>query len=84
MKVYIPGVSGSMGECVVCGKSFVSEVLAGKKIDMMRVRGIDTNLPLHRKCKKSLPSDGDWKKLPEGPLRREFEMVANKTGGLNE
>ena len=43
---------------------------------MVRIKGIDANLPLHTKCKKDLPYDGDWKKLPGGPLRNEFEKVA--------
>lgn len=78
MRVDRPGIGGSLGQCVVCGDTFALEILTGKSVDMMRVNGIDADLPLHRKCKKKLPKDGDWKKLPEGPLRQEFEQVAKR------
>jgi len=78
MRVDIPGIGGSLGQCVVCGESFATEVIMGQSVDMMRVRGIDANLPIHRKCKEKLPTDGDWKKLPPGPLREEFARVSHE------
>jgi hypothetical protein len=78
MKVDIPGIGSSLGQCVVCGDTFALEVIMGKSVGMMRVKGIDANLPIHRKCKDKLPKDGDWKKLPAGPLREEFERVASE------
>lgn len=80
MRIDIPGIGGSLGECVVCGQNFALEVITGKRVDMMRVSGLDADLPLHKKCRKDLPKDGDWKKLPEGPLRQEFEKVASEQG----
>jgi len=75
MKISIPGVGGSLGECPVCGDTFLREILLGESIPGMQVKGIGANLYVHKSCAKTVEAikDGDWKKLPDGPLRKEFE-----------
>jgi hypothetical protein len=80
MKVEIPGIGGNLGECVLCGKSFLTEILTGENVTMMHVQGFDRKLPFHNQCAEDVAkiTDGDWKKLPSGPLRQEFEEAAAK------
>ena len=75
MKISIPGVGGSLGECPVCGDTFLKEILLGESLPAIKVKGIDVILYVHKSCEKTVKAikDGDWKKLPEGPLRKEFE-----------
>lgn len=76
MKVSLPGIGGSLGECCVCGESFAMEILTGKGVPMVSIGGFSRDLPVHKKCVGTLEevqkSGGDWKLLPNGPLRREF------------
>lgn len=76
MRVSIPGPGGSLGECIVCGQTFLAEILLGTIVQMVEIGGFDRQLPVHNKCLETLQavmdSGGDWKKLPAGPLRDEF------------
>lgn len=79
MKVDRPGIGGSLGECVLCGKSFALEVITGKSIATVHMDGFGyTALPLHGACLETLEGmkGQGWEKLPDGPLRREFEKSA--------
>jgi len=74
MQVSLPGVGGSLGECVICGKSFLYEILSGKKVRYIDVNG--SELPCHQGCIKHIKKaqrSKKWEDLPEGPLRKEFE-----------
>ena len=44
-------------------------------VPTVRVEGFDVDLPIHReKCLSALEKNGpDWRTLPDGPLRKEFE-----------
>jgi len=85
MKIDYPGIGGSLGECCVCGKSFCKEVLLGQSVATGKLDGFDLDLPLHKECADLLQNISattkDWRELPEGPLRREFETA---TGGQEE
>lgn len=75
LRIDYPGIGGSLGECVVCGKSFVGEILLGMNTRVIRLTVIPKDLPVHTACGDQVAEikDGDWRKLPEGPLRRCFE-----------
>lgn len=74
LRYSIPGIGGSLGECIVCGGTFITELLLGQSIRMVRSETIDASLPAHVTCADLLleisQTHRDWKLLPEGPLRR--------------
>jgi len=56
-------------KCDVCGDF----ILWDKSINPFSVKGINRELHSHDRCKDLvLATDGDWEKLPEGPLRVAF------------
>jgi hypothetical protein len=75
MRISIPGIGGSLGECVLCGETFLKEIMLDQTVPTVRVEGFDVDLPIHReKCLSALEKNGpDWRTLPDGPLRKEFE-----------
>ena len=77
MRVYYPGLGGSLGECVLCGQPFAYEVLMSKPVRMIHVEGFARDLPVHTKCLPNI-KNGDWKDLPEGPLRKEFARASKE------
>lgn len=73
MRLNIPGINGSLGECVLCGDTFLQEILLYQTVPMINIDGFSKNLPVHQKCLKILENNGpNWKTLPNGPLRQEF------------
>jgi hypothetical protein len=82
MRVSIPGVGGSLGECILCGETFLQEILLNQTVPTVRIEGFNRDLPIHKeKCLPLLEKNGtDWHTLPDGPLRKEFE----KNYGLSE
>lgn len=78
IKVSIPGVGGSLGECVVCGQSFAKEIMLGESVGSLGIEGIDANLPVHHECAETVTKMcGKWKDIrdafPEGPLKKCFD-----------
>lgn len=70
----MPGPGGSLGKCAVCGDAFMTEILMGDSVESFSVKGIRETLFAHDKCIVKLKSiNGDWQKLPNGPLRKAFE-----------
>ena len=70
----IPGVGGSLGKCAICGEDFLKEIIFGKTVQGFTCQGISQTMYCHKKCKKLVEScNGDWRKLPDGPLRQVFE-----------
>lgn len=82
MKVSLPGIGSGLGECCVCGECFATEIILGKSVPMVSIEGFSRELPVHQKCVETLQSvndaGGDWKLLPEGPLRRELAEAATQ------
>lgn len=77
MRIDYPGIGGSLGQCVLCGDSFASEVIFGRNVPMIGIDGFSKDLPVHAKCLEGLmkiKGEG-WEKLPEGPLRKEYAEV---------
>jgi len=70
----MPGPGGSLGECAVCGEGFIVECLMGTLVRAFTVDGIDWQLWGHSKCIEAVKeiTDGNWSKLPDGPLRQAF------------
>ena len=70
-----PGVGGSLGECAVCGKPFVRELLCGETCTSLQIPGIEGTLYVHNKpCLEQMVEikerGGTWYELPDGPIRR--------------
>jgi hypothetical protein len=55
---------------------------------MVEISGFNRDLPVHKKCLETLQSvkdaGGDWKLLPEGPLRTEFGAAHTEKEGAGE
>ena len=85
MRISIPGIGGSLGECVLCGETFMKEILLGQTVPTVLIDGFDRALPIHKeKCLSVLEKNGpDWKTLPDGPLRQEFAKVYGDEKGLS-
>lgn len=86
MKIDLPGIGGSLGECVLCGNSFALEVITGKSVEMINISGFSRPLPMHAKCVVAIQTivtthkdeQDIWKHLPNGPLKREYEKVTQE------
>lgn len=80
----MPGPGGSLGQCALCGKSFVTETLMSlcgspnSQIHTIAIDGIDGDLCLHAKCQEKLEAlrGKGWEALPEGPLRDFYGQAA--------
>lgn len=85
----MPGPGGSLGQCAVCGDSFVRETLrslmgfgdGSELVHTFRIDGITGDMCAHKLClekMEELASAGPfpWEKLPEGPLRKVFAKAA--------
>jgi len=65
--------SGPM--CDVCG-FYILPIDPNERVNCFGVKGIKEELHCCNKCKKIvLECKGDWKKLPDGPLRKAFEKA---------
>lgn len=73
-----PGIGGGLGQCAVCGDSFVKEILIGCMIPTVGIDGIAGDLCLHDKCLELMQSikGTGWENLPEGPLRKIYAEAA--------
>jgi hypothetical protein len=64
--------------CDICGDYILLE-----PINFFSCKGIAKTLHAHDKCKLSVEAAaGDWKRLPDGPLRKAFEQ-AEEQGKVN-
>jgi len=82
----MPGLDGSLGECLVCGKPFLAEILLGQTVASVTVEGLSHKAFVHkRECLPLLESlhDKPWGEasqvLPEGPLRRALEKACKES-----
>lgn len=71
-------------QCDVCG-NYILPIDSEEKVNFFGVKGIDQELMCDNKCKKILEEVGkDWKKLPEGPLRKSFSEAVTISEGEGE
>jgi hypothetical protein len=58
------------------------EILLGRNVQTVEIVGMDKDVCLHAKCLTVLEQNGpDWRTLPDGPLRRAYENLANADEG---
>lgn len=75
----MPGPGGSLGMCAVCGETFLAEIILGKRVQLVEVKGFDKDVCVHDKCMDVLKRNGpEWRNLPEGPLRRAYAKAADE------
>ena len=78
------GITSSGVICDVCGK-YILPLDPEERINPFSVRGIEKRLYCDNACKKILIDCGkNWKRLPDGPLKRAFENFENKREKKNE
>jgi len=66
-------ITSSGAKCDVC-ETYILGLLPDDMIYPFKCSGIDQELHSCKNCKKLLLEiKGDWKKLPNGPLRRAFD-----------
>jgi hypothetical protein len=75
IRISIPGIGGSLGECVVCGKPFLAECLGIGLVQMMGMNGGPNNMPVHQDCYAKVKDIHNWEDLPEGPLRNAISEI---------
>ena len=73
----MPGPGGSLGQCQLCGDSFVGEVLEGQEVLIGHVAGMNCDVAVHQKCGKLIK--GPWEDMPDGPIRKAFAEAAELT-----
>ena len=72
------GITSSGPICDVCGEY----ILLDPAMEQFKVTGIEGVLICHTKCKQTLIDCGsDWRKLPDGRLRKAFEDADSKEAG---
>ena len=66
-------ITSSGAKCDVCGK-YILPLDPEERVHHFGVKGIDKTLCCDNACKKILKQIGsDWKKLPNGPLKKAFQ-----------
>lgn len=74
----MPGPGGSLGMCVLCGQTFLAEILQRKQVQIIEIEGMNKMVCIHDHCLKLLEVNGsDWRTLPDGPLRRAYVEATN-------
>jgi len=69
----MPGPGGSLGECALCGKPFIAEILLGKRVKSFTTDGCNQTLYGHDDCMKKYEGVDLLDLPPESALRKAFE-----------
>lgn len=73
--VGMPGIGGMLGQCALCGESFVVECVLGKKVLSITVPGCENTLYCHPECRKKYEGK-EWEYLPDkSPLKQAFQKA---------
>jgi hypothetical protein len=74
----MPGPGGSLGECALCGKPFLTEILLGKRVKSFTVAGSSNSLFGHNDCLKTFQGKEFSDLPPESALRQAYERAEQK------
>lgn len=82
----MPGPGGSLGQCCYCGRDFMVEILLGKTVKPVQVKGCEQTLYVHHGCAKKLEACKEYPQLPdESPLKQAWlEQAFVKCAGCGE
>ncbi len=69
----MPGIGGSLGQCALCGDTFLLQILTGEDVVPIEVDGVNNQLYSHKACVKKFQG-WDILELPvASPLRQAME-----------
>lgn len=69
----MPGPGGSLGQCALCGDTFLKEILLGQTVSAIEVDGCSHTLYAHKDCLKKYGENLDILQLPTvSPLRQAY------------
>jgi hypothetical protein len=71
----MPGPGGSLGECALCGKPFLAEILLCKEVKSFTVSGSAQTLYGHDDCLEKFEGKDFTDLPPESALRRAYERA---------
>jgi hypothetical protein len=74
----MPGPGGSLGECALCGKPFLTEILLGKNVQSFTVTGTPQTLFGHDDCLEKFQGKDFTDLPPESALRLAYERAKAK------
>lgn len=80
----MPGPGGSLGECALCGKPFIVEMLLGKTVKSFTIDGCSQDLFGHENCLTAFQGKDFADLPPESALRRAYEKAKNQTPDIGE
>ena len=69
----MPGIGGSLGQCALCGKPFLTEILLAKRVHSFTISACDQTLFGHDECMKQYDGKEIMELPPESPLRHAYE-----------
>lgn len=72
-----PGIGGSLGECALCGETFLTEIVLSKSVRKINVKSCAQDLYAHQECIDKIEdvNSFDVSALPEkSVLRRAYEQ----------
>lgn len=74
----MPGPGGSLGTCAICGKSFVVEVMLGRRVHAFSIAQVQGDLFCHDACKTKFGSCKSLLDWPEASPVRRAVLAHNK------
>jgi len=68
-----PGIGGGLGQCALCGESFIKEMLLSKSFAEITSDGFEGTLYAHKECLTKYGEKLDLNKLPDkSPLKEAY------------
>lgn len=74
----MPGPGGSLGECALCAKPFLQEILLAKAVKSFTVDGCDSEMFAHDGCIKAFAGKDYIDLPPESALRKAYERAIKR------
>ena len=69
----MPGPGGSLGQCALCGASFITEILLGQHVHSFSLREGGQTLYGHDKCMKEFDGKQVTDLPKDSPIRQAYE-----------